>query len=103
MVHEGNSTTSKDHSSMAAMITVRMLPFMLGTMETPLLDKWTMLVFYKYDGFINEHLRIFMNQMTSYTSSDLVYCRSFSISLKGEALAQFSLLPPNSIFCQDLL
>lgn len=81
------------------MNTVRMFLFTPRIMEMLFPNRWTMHVFYKYDGStdLDEYLRMFMNQMELYTSSDLVGCKAFSISLKGETLEWFSLLPPNSI------
>lgn len=52
-------------------------------------------IFYEYDDYtdLDEHIRIFMNQMAFYTSSDLIWCRSFFFLLKGEALVGSPQLP----------
>ncbi|XP_014522195.1 uncharacterized protein LOC106778720 [Vigna radiata var. radiata] len=43
------------------------------------------------------HLRNFIDSMAYYSKSDLVKCRAFSQSLKGEALEWYYTLPPNSV------
>ncbi|XP_014511571.1 uncharacterized protein LOC106770268 [Vigna radiata var. radiata] len=53
----------------------------------------------KFDGTTNpdHHLRNFIDFMDFYTQSDLVKCRAFSLSLRGEALEWYYTLPPNSV------
>ncbi|XP_014490730.1 uncharacterized protein LOC106753435 [Vigna radiata var. radiata] len=53
----------------------------------------------KYDGSTDpdEHLRSFVGAMTVYSTDNLVWCRVFSLSLKGEALAWFHSLEHKTI------
>lgn len=62
-------------------------------------------VFEKYDGTtdLDEHLRSFVEAMTFYSLNDLVWCRVFSLSLKGEAFAWFHSLPLNTPDCFNTL
>ncbi|XP_014521893.1 uncharacterized protein LOC106778447 [Vigna radiata var. radiata] len=77
-----------------------LLPFTTAIMQTPLPEKAPP-VLEKYDGSTDpdDHLRIFVNTMAFYTDSDPVMCRAFSLSLKGEALAWYNTLPPNTVDC----
>ncbi|XP_014524062.1 uncharacterized protein LOC106780299 [Vigna radiata var. radiata] len=43
------------------------------------------------------HLRNSIDSMAFYSKSDLVKCRAFSLSLKGEALEWYYTLPPNTV------
>lgn len=58
-------------------------------MEVFPLDNWRMSVFNEYGDSTDpdEHVRMFMNQMTLYTMSNFVWCKAFSILLEGESLA----------------
>ncbi|XP_047180349.1 uncharacterized protein LOC124847011 [Vigna umbellata] len=53
----------------------------------------------KYDGLGDpeEHLRSFVDVMAIYSPRENVWCRVFSLSIKGEALAWFHLLRPRTI------
>ncbi|XP_017441044.1 uncharacterized protein LOC108346478 [Vigna angularis] len=53
----------------------------------------------KYDGSTDpsEHLRSFADPMTVYSNDNLVWCKVFSLSLKGEAIAWFHSLEPRTI------
>ncbi|XP_047165756.1 uncharacterized protein LOC124834962 [Vigna umbellata] len=53
----------------------------------------------KYDGSGDpeEHLRSFVDAMTVYSPRENVWCRVFSLSIKGEALAWFHSLRPRTI------
>lgn len=68
-------------------------------MQMSMLEWWTPPTFDKYDGSSkpNEHMRMFINLMAFYTVSDLMWCITFSLSLKRESLAWFNSLSPNSI------
>lgn len=76
-----------------------LLPFTIIIMEALMSNKSTTLVFEKYDGSTDpdEHLHSFVNIMAFYSSSDPVWCRAFSLLLKGEALAWYKNLPPNTV------
>lgn len=52
-----------------------------------------------YDGTKDpeKHLKKFVNHMTFDTTNDVIWCRAFSLFLKGEALEWFNSLPPNSV------
>lgn len=78
-----------------------LLPLTVVVMEAPMPKKKMPPMFKKYDKStdLDEHLRSFVNTMAFYSSSDLVLCRAFSLSLKGEALAWFNTLPPNTVDC----
>ena len=58
-----------------------------------------------YDGStdLDEHLNIFITQMTLYTIDQTVWCKVFPTSLKEGPLGWFSDLPPNSIANFDAL
>lgn len=53
----------------------------------------------RYEGLTDpmKHLRSFVDAMAVYSSDELVWCRVFSLSLKGEALDWFHSLLPRSI------
>jgi len=74
-------------------------PFTSYILETPLLEKWKIPTFDKYDGTTNpdNHMRVFMHQMMFHAVSDPIWYRVFSTSLTGEALEWFSELPTGSI------
>lgn len=52
-----------------------------------------------YDGTTDPkaHIKALTNAMAFRTDSDAIWCRAFSLSLKGEALEWFNSLPKNSI------
>lgn len=76
------------------------LPFTTTIMQTPMLEKIPPTL-EKYDGLTDpdDHLRIFVNAMAFYTDNDLIMCKAFSLSLKGETLAWYNTLPPNLVDC----
>nr|KYP33430.1 Retrovirus-related Pol polyprotein from transposon opus [Cajanus cajan] len=63
------------------------------------MDNWKSLPIDKYDGTTDpdEHLDVFLTQVTLSTIDDAALCRIFPTSLKGRALSWFTRLPPNSI------
>nr|KYP40461.1 hypothetical protein KK1_038186 [Cajanus cajan] len=68
-------------------------------MQSSLLDHWKSLPLDRYDGTTNpdEHVDIFLTQVTLSTTDDAALCRIFPTSLKGRALSWFTRLPANSI------
>ncbi|XP_020229088.1 uncharacterized protein LOC109810116 [Cajanus cajan] len=74
-------------------------PFTPSIMQLPLMDNWKALPIDKYDGTTDpdEHLDVFLTQVTLSTTDDAALCRIFPTSLKGRALSWFTRLPPNSI------
>ncbi|XP_020221042.1 uncharacterized protein LOC109803778 [Cajanus cajan] len=74
-------------------------PFTPSIMQLPLMDNWKSLPIDKYDGTTDpdEHLDVFLTQVTLSTTDDATLCRIFPTSLKGRALSWFTRLPPNSI------
>ena len=58
-----------------------------------------------YDGSTDpdEHLNIFITQMTLYTVDQTVWCKVFPTSLREGPLGWFTDLPPNSITSFDVL
>ncbi|XP_020232147.1 uncharacterized protein LOC109812565 [Cajanus cajan] len=74
-------------------------PFTSSIMQLPLLDNWKSLPIDKYDGTTDpdEHLDVFLTQVTLSTTDDAALCQIFPTSLKGRALSWFTRLPPNSI------
>ncbi|XP_020209081.1 uncharacterized protein LOC109794021, partial [Cajanus cajan] len=74
-------------------------PFTPSVMQTTLLDHWKSLPLDKYDGSTDpdEHVDIFLTQVTLNTTDDAALCRIFATSLKGRALSWFTRLPANSV------
>ncbi|XP_020231601.1 uncharacterized protein LOC109812127 [Cajanus cajan] len=74
-------------------------PFTPSIMQIPLMDNWKSLPIDKYDGTTDpdEHLDVFLMQVTLSTTDDAALCRIFPTSLKGRALSWFTRLPSNSI------
>ncbi|XP_020233949.1 uncharacterized protein LOC109814035 [Cajanus cajan] len=68
-------------------------------MHTTLLDHWKSLPLDKYDGSTDpdEHVDIFLTQVTLSTTDDAALCRIFPTSLKGRALSWFTRQPANSV------
>nr|KYP38446.1 hypothetical protein KK1_040304 [Cajanus cajan] len=68
-------------------------------MQSSLLDHWKSLPLDKYDGTTDpdEHVDVFLTQVTLSTTDDAALCRIFPTSLKGRALSWFTRLPANSI------
>ncbi|XP_017438235.1 uncharacterized protein LOC108344283 [Vigna angularis] len=73
-------------------------PFIARVMEEQIPER-AFPVLEKYDGTsdLEEHLRSFVDAMTIYSPSENVWCRVFSLSIKGEALAWFHSLRPRTI------
>nr|KYP42572.1 hypothetical protein KK1_036015 [Cajanus cajan] len=63
------------------------------------MDNWKSLPIDKYDGTTDpdEHLDVFLTQVTLSNTDDAALCRIFPTSLKGRALSWFTRLPPNAI------
>ncbi|XP_020238619.1 uncharacterized protein LOC109817702 [Cajanus cajan] len=74
-------------------------PFTPNIMQSALLDHWKSLPLDKYDGTTNpdEHVDVFLTQVTLSITDDAALCRIFPTSLKGRALSWFTRLPANSI------
>ncbi|XP_020216885.1 uncharacterized protein LOC109800517 [Cajanus cajan] len=74
-------------------------PFTPNIMQSALLDHWKSLPLDKYDGTTDpdEHVDVFLTQVTLSTTDDAALCRIFPTSLKGRALSWFTRLPANSI------
>ena len=74
-------------------------PFTAAIMATPLQDNLRALPLDKYDGATDpdEHVNVFLTQVTLNTTDDAALCRIFPTSLKGRALSWFTRLPPNTI------
>ncbi|XP_027915710.1 uncharacterized protein LOC114175140 [Vigna unguiculata] len=87
------------HPSRQPIHASRNFPFSQFILETPLLERWKMLTFDKYDGTTNpdNHMRIFTHQMMFHAVSDPIWCRIFSTSLTGEVLEWFFELSTNNI------
>nr|KYP45848.1 hypothetical protein KK1_032602 [Cajanus cajan] len=68
-------------------------------MQSSLLDNRKSLPIDKYDGMTDpdEHIDVFLTQVTLSTTNDAALCQIFLTSLKGRALSWFTRLPPNSI------
>jgi len=73
-------------------------PFVDGIAETPLPHKWKAPTV-TYDGSTDpdEFVSIYMNQISLYSTDDVVLCKSFSVALRGFALEWFMSLPPYTI------
>lgn len=99
---DARSVAAKTTHSVQTVQVKGLLSFTTVVMEAPMLEKKNVpCVREIYDGFIDskEHLHSFVNTMVFYSSSDPVWCRVFSLSLKGEALTWFNTLPPNMVDC----
>ncbi|XP_017428541.1 uncharacterized protein LOC108336577 [Vigna angularis] len=73
-------------------------PFTTAVMEEQIPER-AFPVLEKYDGSGDpeEHLRSFVNAMTIYSPNENVWCKVFSLSIKGETLAWFHSLRPRTI------
>nr|KYP76224.1 hypothetical protein KK1_020457 [Cajanus cajan] len=74
-------------------------------MQSSLLDHWKSLPLDKYDGTTDpdEHVDVFLTQVTLSTTDDVALCRIFPTSLMGRALSWFTRLPTNSIDSFNML
>nr|KYP41534.1 hypothetical protein KK1_037091 [Cajanus cajan] len=62
-------------------------------MQSSLLDYWKSLPLDKYDGTTDpdEHVDVFLTQVTLSTTDDVALCRIFPTSLKGSLASQFTI------------
>lgn len=74
-------------------------PFTVTLMRALMPNNRMLLAIEKYNGStdLDEHLRSFIDAMVVYASNDLISCKVFSLSLKGEALAWFHSLELDTI------
>ena len=74
-------------------------PFTAEVLHFPLPAKFGIPQVEAFDGTRDpvDHLNTYKNQMELHGYQDPVRCRSFTITLKGPALAWFNRLPPSSI------
>ena len=74
-------------------------PFTAEVLHFPLPAKFRMPQVEAFDGVKDpvDHLNTYKNQMELHGYQDSVWCRAFSITLKGPALAWFNRLPLSSI------
>ncbi|XP_020224251.1 uncharacterized protein LOC109806292 [Cajanus cajan] len=68
-------------------------------MQSALRDHWKSLPIDKYDGTTDpdEHVDVFLTQVTLSTTDEAALCRIFPTSLKGRALSWLTRLPANSV------
>ncbi|XP_020220516.1 uncharacterized protein LOC109803382 [Cajanus cajan] len=107
-LHHASTVAPGNHAS-AAQVTGRPAyatltgahrhPFTPNIMQSSLLDHWKSLPLDKYDGTTDpdEHVDIFLTQVTLSTTDDAALCRIFPTSLKGRALSWFTRLLANSV------
>lgn len=76
-----------------------LVPFVQAIMDVHISEQFVPPEFKMYDGTTNPeaHVKSFTNAMAFRTSCDAIWCWAFSLSLKGEVLEWFNLLPNNSI------
>ncbi|XP_014499470.1 uncharacterized protein LOC106760563 [Vigna radiata var. radiata] len=76
-------------------------PFTMSVMRTVMPENKVLPTMERYGGSTDpvKHLRSFIDAMAVYSSDEMVWCRVFSLSLKGEALDWFHSLPPRTIDC----
>ncbi|XP_020238883.1 uncharacterized protein LOC109817941 [Cajanus cajan] len=74
-------------------------PFTTSIMQSSLLDNWKSLPLDKYDDTTDpdEHVDVFLTQVTLSTTDDAALCRIFPTSLKGRALSWFTRRTASSI------
>lgn len=74
-------------------------PFTTTVMRALMPDNKVLLAMEKYCGSTDpeKHLRSFVDAMAVYSSDDFMWCKAFSLSLKGEALNWFHSLEPGTI------
>jgi len=69
--------------------------FIDGITVTPLPHKWKApTVTYDRTADPDEFVSIYTNQVSLYSTDDVVLCKSFSVALRGSALEWFMSLPP---------
>ncbi|XP_014523579.1 uncharacterized protein LOC106779881 [Vigna radiata var. radiata] len=68
-------------------------------MEVHILEQFVPPQFKTYDRITDPeaHIKSFTNAMAFRTGCDVIWCRAFSLSLEGEALEWFDVLPNRSI------
>ncbi|XP_014524387.1 uncharacterized protein LOC106780606 [Vigna radiata var. radiata] len=76
-----------------------MVTFVREIMEVHISKQFIPPQFKMYDGTSDPtaHVKSFINAMTFRTGCDAIWCRTFSLSLEGEALEWFNSLPVNSV------
>ena len=81
------------------MDSMRRHPFTDSIIRVPLSNKWKGFNRDLYDGTTDpdEHMNAYITYMSMYTSDDVVLCRVFPTSLKGETLIWFTKLPPKTV------
>ncbi|XP_014524451.1 uncharacterized protein LOC106780663 [Vigna radiata var. radiata] len=74
-------------------------PFTARVMRTGMPENKVLPIMERYGGSTDpiKHLRSFIDAMAVYSSDETVWCRVFSLSLKGEALDWFHSLAPRTI------
>lgn len=74
-------------------------PFTVAVIGEPIPENKMLHAIEKYDGSTDpdEHLQSFVDTMVLYSLNGLVWCKVFSLSLKGEALGWFHSLTPGII------
>lgn len=74
-------------------------------MEATLSSHWKNLTIKKYDDTADpdEHLDVYITQVSLYTTNDAILCWVFPTSVKGQTLYWFSRLPLNTVESFDTL
>ena len=74
-------------------------PFTAEVLHFPLPAKFRMPQIEAFDGTKDpvDHLNTYKNQMELHGYQEPIQCRTFAITLKGQALAWFNRLPPSSV------
>ena len=85
--------------SMDALVQQTESRFTAGVLHFPLPAKFRMPQIETFDGTKDpiNHLNTYKNQMELHGYQDPIWCRAFTITLKGIALAWFNRLSPSSI------
>jgi len=98
---EGEDTMWRGHEwtltnqTSAGTRTLWRLPLLNGIMEAKLPPGWKGLMdYYESNSNLDEHVDVFFMKFELYTSDDVIFCRVFTMSLKGLALSWFTRLPP---------
>ena len=86
-------------NSMDTLVQQTKSPFTAEVLHFPLPAKFRIPQIEAFDGAKDpfDHLNIYKNQMELYGYQDPVWCRAFTITLKGPTLAWFKRLPPSSV------
>lgn len=80
-------------------------PFVAGIIDMSSPPTWNGVTLDKYDGTTDpyEHIYIYVAQVGLYIMDDVVVCKVFHTSLKGQALSWFTRISANSIDCFETL